>query len=131
MKYNSTSNSYKIVLYFIASVWLVNGLLCKVLNLVPRHQEIVGRILSEDYARILTMLIGFSEILMAIWILSKLWPRINAGLQIAIIIIMNILEFILVPDLLMWGRANILFALCFVLLIYWNEFVNRRKSAEA
>ncbi len=25
----------------IAAVWLVNGLVCKVLNLVPRHEQIV------------------------------------------------------------------------------------------
>jgi hypothetical protein len=35
---------------------------------------------------------------------------------------MNVLEFILVPDLLLWGRVNILFALVFMVIIYYNEF---------
>jgi hypothetical protein len=28
---------YQLLNYLIAAVWLVNGLFCKVLNLVPRH----------------------------------------------------------------------------------------------
>ena len=39
----------------ISLVWLVNGLYCKVLNFVPRHQLIVARILGEDFARILRL----------------------------------------------------------------------------
>ena len=45
--------------YFIATVWIANGLFCKVLNLVPRHQEIVARMLGDDQARSWTLLIGF------------------------------------------------------------------------
>jgi hypothetical protein len=37
--------TYKLLNYLIAAVWLVNGLFCKVLGLVPRHQEIVATIL--------------------------------------------------------------------------------------
>lgn len=32
----------------IALVWLVNGLWCKVLGHVPRHEAIVARVLSEN-----------------------------------------------------------------------------------
>ncbi len=35
---------------------------------------------------------------------------------------MNILEFLLVPQLLLWGRFNIVFAVIFIALIYYNEF---------
>ena len=48
--------------YFIAAVWLINGLFCKVLNLVPRHEAIVSRILHTNNARLLTILIGLAEI---------------------------------------------------------------------
>ena len=113
---------HQLLNYFIATVWLVNGLLCKVLNLVSRHQEIVARILSNDSSRLLTMLIGFSEIVMAIWILSRTWTRINAIMQMLVIATMNTIEFLLVPDLLLWGRANAIFAFLFILLIYYNEF---------
>jgi hypothetical protein len=107
----------------IALVWLVNGLYCKVLNFVPRHQIIVSRILGEDYSSILTKTIGVSEILMAIWILSRIKARFCALSQIAIVALMNIIEFIVVPDLLLFGRLNIVFATCFVAIVYLNEFI--------
>lgn len=115
-------NPHKLVTYFIAAVWLVNGLFCKVLNLVPRHQEIVSSILGSDHARLLTLLIGLSEIAMAIWILSGLWKNLNVIVQVLVIATMNALEFFLVPDLLLWGRFNGLFAFSFILLICYNEF---------
>lgn len=120
---------YQILNYFIAAVWFINGLFCKVLNLVPRHQEIVASILGNGHARLFTMLIGVSEIIMAIWILSGLRSRLNTIAQILIIAIMNILEFALVPDLLLWGKANIAFAFLFILLIYYNGFILKKKLA--
>jgi hypothetical protein len=115
--------------YLIATVWIANGLFCKVLNLVPRHQDIVARILGKDHARLFTLLIGLSEMAMAAWILSRIWSRINAITQIVIIATMNTLEFLLVPDLLLWGRANAIFAFMFILLIYYNEFHINKKPA--
>ncbi|MEM7163158.1 MAG: DoxX-like family protein [Bacteroidota bacterium] len=115
---------------FIAFVWLANGLLCKVLNLVPRHQDIVARILGEEHARLFTVLIGLSEIAMCIWILSKFKSRLNAILQILIVAIMNILEFILVPDLLLWAKFNSVFALLFIAIVYYNEFILKKKLKE-
>jgi uncharacterized membrane protein YphA (DoxX/SURF4 family) len=106
----------------IALVWIVNGLLCKVLNLVPRHQQIVGRILGDEYAGIATKTIGVLEILMAVWILSRIQSRVCAVTQIVIIATMNIIEFILVPDLLLFGKINIIVATFFILIIYLNEF---------
>lgn len=107
----------------ITLVWLINGLFCKVLNYVPRHRMIVARILGETHAAILTTAIGLSEILMAIWIVSGIKSRWCTLLQIAVVAIMNILEFILVPDLLLFGRFNAAFATVFILVVYANEFV--------
>lgn len=67
---NRFSQLRKVLRYTIASVWLINGLVCKILNLVPRHERIVARILGEDFAPQLTRLIGFSEVMLAIWIIS-------------------------------------------------------------
>jgi len=120
---------YQILTAFIATIWLINGLLCKVLNLVPRHQEIVARILGKDYARLLTALIGVSEIVMAVWILSGIYKRVNALAQIFVIAAMNTLEFFFVPDLLLWGRANAFFAFLFILVIYYNKFHIHQKLA--
>ena len=121
---------HKLLTYCIAIIWLANGLFCKVLNLVPRHQEIVARILGAEHSRLLTIAIGLSEIFMAIWILSKMKSRLNAIAQILIIATMNTLEFILVPDLLLWGKANAVFALILILVVYFNEFYLNRKLAQ-
>ena len=48
-------------------------------------------------------------------------------LQIAIVVTMNILEFFLIPELLMWGRMNVLFAILFVLIVGYNEFILKKK----
>jgi hypothetical protein len=119
---------HRLLNVFIALVWLINGLFCKVLNLVPRHQQIVARILGEDHVRSLTVLIGLSEVGMAIWVLSGTGKRLNAISQLLIVAAMNVLEFILVPDLLLWGRANAIFAFLFILLIFYNEFYIRKKQ---
>lgn len=118
----------KIITYIIALVWLVNGLYCKVLNQVPRHQEIVSRILGQEYGSFFTVAIGVAEIAMSIWVFSRIKARINAIIQIVIIGSMNILEYFLVPDLLLWGKYNSLFAFLFIVLIYVNEFHLRKQE---
>ena len=123
---NVGATRQKLLSYLIAAVWLGNGLFCKVLNLVPRHQEIVARILGNADARGFTLLIGVSETGMAVWILVGIWSRLNAITQIVIIAAMNALEYFLAPDLLLWGRGNAVFAFLFILLIYFNEFGPRK-----
>ena len=113
-----------------ATVWIINGLFCKVMNLAPRHQEIVAKILGSEHARLLTFLIGVAEIGMAVWILSGIQKRLNALTQIFVIAIMNALEFFLAPDLLLWGRVNVFFAFVFILLIYYNEFHYTKNLTE-
>lgn len=117
--------------FFISFVWLVNGLCCKLLNLVPRHEQIVERILGHTFPPIhFTKVIGISEILMAVWVLSGIKKRWNVVIQILIVGTMNIIEFILVPELLLWGRMNIVFAVVFILLIYSNEFYWGKESVQ-
>ena len=118
----TSTRMHKILTYCIAMVWIANGLFCKVLNLVPRHQQIVARILGEIYARPVTVTIGLAEIGMAIWVLSRIKPRLNAITQIAVVAIMNTLEFFIAPDLLLWGTLNAFFAFLFILLLYYHEF---------
>ena len=110
----------RLLTYLIALVWLANGLLCKVLLLVPRHAAIVARILGPAHADVLTRLIGVGEIGMAAWVLSGIKPRWCAWAQIALILSMNTLEAVLAPDLLLWGRANAVFAALFCGLIYFH-----------
>jgi hypothetical protein len=108
--------------YGIALVWLINGLLCKVLHLVPRHKAIVARILGPAYAGPLTRLIGVAEIVMALWVLSGRWVKLNVATQIALVLVMNVLEFLLAVDLLLWHEFNLVFAGLFGLLLYYYGF---------
>jgi DoxX-like family len=121
----------KIITICIALVWIANGLFCKVLHLVPRHEQIVARILGTEYSRLLTIAIGCSEIVMAIWILTRIKTRLNAIAQIIIVATMNTIEFLLAPDLLLWGKLNSVFAFLFILLVFYNAFyLNKKTIAE-
>lgn len=118
---------HPLLTFIIAFVWLVNGFFCKVLNLVPRHEQIVARILGRQYSKQFTLVIGIAEIIIAGLVLTKFKTKINAVVQMFIIATMNIIEFIVVPDLLLWGRANIIFAFMLIWLIYYNEFVLQKQ----
>ena len=119
---------YRVLNISIALVWLVNGLYCKVLNMVPRHRDIVARILGSEHADILTRVIGAAEILMAIWMLSKIKHRFCAITQAVIIAAMNTIEFIMAPDLLLFGRVNALVAVLFIAVILLNEYLPGRPG---
>jgi hypothetical protein len=65
---------------------------------------------------------------MAVWILSAYKTRLNTIVQITVVATMNTLEFIIVPDLLLWGKLNSLFASIFILVVYFNEFYLNNKQ---
>ena len=135
MKILNTSNQLKpahkpvktILTILIALTWIINGLFCKLLNLVPRHQEIVARILGHQHAYFLTKLIGVSEVIIGVWVLSKIMPRYCAILQIVMIAVMNAIEFCQAPDLLLFGKFNAILALVLITVIYYHEFILGRK----
>jgi hypothetical protein len=115
----------------IAAVWLTNDLFCKVLNLAPRHEQIVARILGTAHSRSLTIAIGCAEIAMAVWIISRIQTKLNAIAQVIIIAAMNTIKFIMAPDLLLWGRWNAIFALLLIIIILYNEFyLNHQPAAQ-
>lgn len=114
--------------YAFAAIWLVNGLFCKVLGLVPRHERIVAAILGETHAHFLTLLIGVSEIVMAAWIISGWRYRFCAGVQMAVVLVMNAIEFFAVPQLLLWGHFNALFSALLIVLIYLNAFGRKKPK---
>lgn len=128
MLFNTRLNFIQVL---AAAVWLINGLFCKVLDMVPRHQEIVARIVGADSATTLTVLIGMAETGMAAWILLGIQKRLNVFLQVLLVLVMNAIEFIAAPDLLLWGRWNAVFVIVFVLLIYANEFGQVKKISQS
>ena len=96
----------------------------------PRHEEIVAHILGDAYAGPLTRLIGLTEVLMAVWILSGFKKRLNATVQIAVVGTMNVMEAALASHLLLWGHFNALFAACFMGVIYFNEWILNKQPKE-
>lgn len=105
-----------------AAVWLVNGVWCKILDGVPRHREIVAQILGEEHSLPLTRIIGFGEVVMAVWILTGIRWKWSCAAQIAAVAGMNVIEFIMVPDLLLFGRFNSLVALAYIMVVAWAGF---------
>ncbi len=97
------------------------------MNGLPRHQEIVAAILGDDHARVLTVLIGFGEIFIALWIWSGRFRVACGWLQIFLVMKMNLMEQFLVPDLLLWGKWNFLWALAFSIVVWW-AFVRKETS---
>jgi len=118
----STFRSRRVFAWLFALVWVVNGLACKILDLAPRHRAIVARILGDEHALALTRLIGVGELLMAAWILSQWKWRWSASAQIAAVFTMNVIEFILAPDLLLFGRWNALVAAAYIALVAYAGF---------
>ena len=112
----------------IGLVWLINGLFCKLLDFVPRHEEIVAQILGLAHAILFTKAIGIAEILMFVWIVSRIKSRWSAVVQIIVVAAMNTMEFILVPDLLLFGKMNSIVALIFIAVIFFNEFILGRSQ---
>lgn len=112
----------------IGLVWLINGVVCKVAGLVPRHEQIVAQILGASFASEITVLIGLAEVAMCFWVLSRWQTRVCGALQIALVLAMNVLEFSLARELLLWGPLNAVFALAFALFLGWAYFAPRRSG---
>jgi hypothetical protein len=123
MKATVSKRLYALLTYSLAAVWLINGLACKVLALVPRHEHIVARILGDAYAVPLTRAIGVAEVGMAVWVLSGIQRRLCVLVQMVLVGTMNVLEFALAKDLLLWGQFNSVFAALFLLALYYYGFV--------
>jgi hypothetical protein len=125
---NSRFFIYRTILYLSSLVWLANGLFFKILDFIPRHQQIVGEILGSAYAKFFTLSIGVGEVFIALWILSLWKSRLCVLVQIGLIISMNIMEFFLVPEMLLFGKMNLVYAILFCSLLYLNEFKIKRNA---
>lgn len=112
----------------IILVWFINGFFCKLLNLVPRHELIVAEILGAGIASVLIKIIGLLEILMCVWIISGIRTKLCAAVQITVIGTMNLIEYFLAQDLLLFGKLNLLLAILLMLVIFLNEFRIRDRS---
>jgi len=120
-------NIYRINQFIQATVWFAFGLYGKILAQNGRHEQIIEQIFGvEDFSHLIKPF-GVAEIFLGFWVMSGFYSKETAVLQIVLILSMNIIEQILAPDLLVFGRINLLFALCFALFIYYNEFILKKK----
>jgi len=86
----------------VASVWLYQGLWCKLMARCPSHAAIVSA-LPQPFGTIATPLlitIGSFEVLLAIWVVSGWRSRVAAAAQTGLLLLMN-------GGGLIWGRSAI------------------------
>lgn len=95
-------------------IWVLFGLLYKLLNLVPRHRLIVERILGPQLASPATLWIGAGEVLLGAWVLSGRFPLACAATQTLVLVSMNGLELWLARDLLLAPAAMVAANLVFL-----------------
>lgn len=89
----------------VAAVWLTFGLGFKLLNLVPRHQAIVARVVGHAWARILTPFVALGEMGLGVWMLWGRQGILCMVVQTAGIVSMNTLEWTYARDLLLAPRT--------------------------
>ncbi len=114
---------------FIAVVWGVNGLWCKVLGGVVRHEAIVARVVGAQAAGPLTVVIGFAELGMLAWFLSGYRVRLCAAAQVGIVMTMNAIELLIASDLLLFGVLNFFFAALFCVVVVVRTRLHTKGAA--
>jgi hypothetical protein len=102
----------------VGSVWVFHGLYSKILMGIPRHRDIVARVLGEDASGLATFAIGFLEILLGLWVYSR-WNRKGCALvQTLALVSMNVLEILLARDLLISAVGMAVLNLAFLTLVW-------------
>lgn len=102
----------------IASVWLFHGLYSKIFHGIPRHRQIVARVLGEGLAGPVTIAVGSLEVILGIWILSGRRRPACALVQTLAILGMNTLEILLAKDLLISAFGMVALNLMFLAIVW-------------
>jgi hypothetical protein len=102
----------------IALVWIVFGLIFKALGAVPRHRQIVARVVGQSQARAVTLLVAVSEIMLGLWMIYGRYLPLCVGIQTMLIGTMNILELRCARDLLL-SPVGMVCANCIFLGFGW------------
>lgn len=92
----------------IGTVWVFHGLYSKLLNRIPRHREIVARVVGEKFATPLTKTVGLGEVFLGLWTWSGRARKACAATQTAALASMNVLEVSRAKDLLISARGMLL-----------------------
>jgi len=114
----------------IGAVWVFHGLYSKLLNRIPRHREIVARVVGDEWATPVTNFVGVGEVALGLWTWSGRARKTCAATQTLALASMNALEIWRAKNLLI-SPSGMLF-LNFVLLgMSWNwasGVPNNRKA---
>lgn len=120
---------------FIGSVWIFHGLYSKLCNGVPRHREIVARVVGDEFATPVTKLVGMAEVVVGLWAWSGRARKSCAATQTAALVSMNALEISRANDLLISARGMlVLNALLLAIAWRWASFEGqslRRATRES
>lgn len=103
-----TERTIKATGIFIGAVWVFHGLYSKLLNGIPRHREIVARVVGEELATPVTKLVGAGEVLLGLWTWSGRARKACATTQTAALASMNALEILRAEELLISARGMII-----------------------
>jgi len=104
----------------IGSVWVFHGLYSKISDGIPRHRQIVERILGPEIVDFATLFIGVLEVLLGLWIFTRMWRKACALIQTLALISMNVLEILFAKDLLISAPGMVALNLAFLSLVwYW------------
>ena len=106
---------------FVAAVWICNGLLFKLLHVLPRHLTIVQSMpgLGGHRGEIALQCIGAGELLLAGWIISGRYPRACADFQTSVLLSMNVLELIFARSHLLTPLGLVPINLMFLAVAWW------------
>ena len=109
-----TDKTRKMLGAALASVWVFHGLYSKILHGIPRHRQIVARILGDGFAEPLTLAVGLLEVLLGVWIFTGRKRPICALVQTLAIVGMNTLEIVFADDLLISATGMVVLNLVFL-----------------
>ena len=102
----------------IGAVWVFHGGYSKLFNGIPRHRQIVARVLGDSIAGPAIMAVGSAETLLGIWAWTGHGRLGCAALQTLAIVAMNTLEIALARDLLISAGGMVLLNAAFVAVIW-------------
>ncbi len=123
------SQKFHILMTFlIGLVWVFHGLYSKLAEGIPRHQQIVERVLGQDIAGPATLAIGVAEIMLGLWVFSQFRRRACALVQTLALVSMNFLEILLARDLLISAPGMVALNLFFLTWV-WYWAMSPRGSA--
>jgi uncharacterized membrane protein YphA (DoxX/SURF4 family) len=74
----------------VALLWLYEGVWCKVLDRAPRQAQAIGTVgASEGTSTLLFKLLGWVELVLALWVLSNFAPGWCAVVQSTLLIVLT------------------------------------------